>query len=214
MKTKRELPRTPLALAVMNLLMERPMHPYEMKLKMKQRGHDQVIRIKGGSIYDTVERLEEGGFITSQAPSREGRRPERTVYEVTETGRDEITDWLRELLAQPVNEYPQFAAALAFFAVLDKEEVVRLLTVRTAMLESQIAATEKGLENWMKTMGIPRLFLVEAEYGLVMNRAELEWVRSLIRDIKDGKLWLTHDEMKVIGARLEARPDGGANDER
>jgi DNA-binding PadR family transcriptional regulator len=209
MKTKRELPRTPLALAVMNLLMERPMHPYEMKLKMKQRGHDQVIRIKGGSIYDTVERLEEGGFITSQAPSREGRRPERTVYEVTETGRDEITDWLRELLAQPVNEYPQFAAALAFFAVLDKEEVVRLLTVRTAMLESQIAATEKGLENWMKTMGIPRLFLVEAEYGLVMNRAELEWVRSLIRDIKDGKLWLTHDEMKVIGARLEDRQEGG-----
>jgi DNA-binding PadR family transcriptional regulator len=209
MKTKRELPRTPLALAVMNLLMERPMHPYEMKLKMKQRGHDQVIRIKGGSIYDTVERLEEGGFITSQAPSREGRRPERTVYEVTETGRDEITDWLRELLAQPVNEYPQFAAALAFFAVLDKEEVVRLLTVRTALLESQIAATEKGLENWMKTMGIPRLFLVEAEYGLVMNRAELEWVRSLIRDIKDGELWLTHDEMKVIGARLEDRQEGG-----
>ena len=55
MKTKRELPRTPLALAVMNLLMERPMHPYEMKLKMKERGHDQVIRIKGGSIYDTTD---------------------------------------------------------------------------------------------------------------------------------------------------------------
>src|SRR6267143_431683 len=91
MKTKRELPRTPLALAVMNLLMERPMHPYEMKLMMKERGHDLVIRLNGGSIYDTVERLEEGGFITSQAPSREGRRPERTVYTITPTGRDEIT---------------------------------------------------------------------------------------------------------------------------
>src|SRR3977135_2483493 len=118
MKTKRELPRTPLALACVNRPVDPPMHPYEMKLKMKQRGHDQVIRIKGGSIYDTVERLEEGGFITSQAPSREGRRPERTVYEVTETGRDEITDWLREMLAQPVNDYPQFAAALPFFAGL------------------------------------------------------------------------------------------------
>src|SRR3979409_433507 len=137
MKTKRELPRTPLALAVMNLLMERPMHPYEMKLKMKERGHDQVIRIKGGSIYDTVERLEEGGFITSQAPSREGRRPERTVYTITKTGRDEIPAWRRELRAVPVNEYPQFAAALAFFAALDREEVVRLLTLRTGMLESQ-----------------------------------------------------------------------------
>jgi DNA-binding PadR family transcriptional regulator len=209
MKTKRELPRTPLALAVMNLLMERPMHPYEMKLKMKERGHDQVIRLKGGSIYDTVERLEEGGFITSQAPSREGRRPERTVYAITETGRDEITAWLREMLAQPVNEYPQFAAALAFFAALDKEEVVRLLRVRTAFLESQIAGTEKGLENWTKTMGIPRLFLIEAEYGVAMNRAELEWVRRLIQDIEDGKLWLTHEDMWAIGARLENREEGG-----
>jgi DNA-binding PadR family transcriptional regulator len=209
MKSKRELPRTPLALAVMNLLMERPMHPYEMKLKMKERGHDLVIRLKGGSIYDTVERLEEGGFITSQAPSREGRRPERTVYAITDSGREEITDWLRELLVQPVNEYPQFAAALAFFAALDKEEVVRLLQVRATMLESQIAETEMGLEHWTKAMGIPRLFLVEAEYVAAMNRAELEWVRNLIRDIQGGTLWITHDEMKAVDARLGNREEGG-----
>jgi DNA-binding PadR family transcriptional regulator len=209
MKTKRELPRTPLALAVMNLLMERPMHPYEMKLKMKERGHDQVIRLKGGSIYDTVERLEEGGFIVSQAPSREGRRPERTVYSVTETGRDEITAWLRELLAQPVNDYPQFAAALAFFAALDKEEVVQLLRLRTGLLESQIAGTERGLENWTTNMGIPRLFLIEAEYGVAMQRAELTWVRALIHDIEEGKLWITHEEMKAIDDRLGIRDEGG-----
>src|SRR5438105_5297909 len=207
MTTKRELPRTPLALAVMNLLMERPMHPYEMKLKMKERGHDQVIRLKGGSIYDTVERLEEGGFITSQAPSREGRRPERTVYTITEIGREEITAWLRELIAQPVTDYPQFAAALAFLAVLDKEEVIRLLQVRATMLETRITGNEKGLENWMKTMGIPRLFLIEAEYGVVMNRAELEWVRRLIQDIQDGKLWITHEEMKAVEARLGHREE-------
>jgi DNA-binding PadR family transcriptional regulator len=208
MKTKRELPRTPLALAVMTLLMERPMHPYEMKLKMKERGHDQVIRLKGGSIYDTVERLEEGGFITSQAPSREGRRPERTVYAITEDGREEITAWMREMLAQPVNDYPQFAAALAFLAVLDKDEVVRLLRARTALLESQIARNENGLENLQKTLAIPRLFLVEAEYGVVMNRAELEWVRRLIRDIEESRLWITHEEMHAVDARLGNREGG------
>src|SRR5256885_7571259 len=104
MKANAPLPRTPLALAVMNLLMEQPMHPYEMKSRMKERGHDQVVKIKGGSIYDTVERLEKGGFIKSQETSREGRRPERTVYAITEVGRDEITGWLAELLTQPVSE--------------------------------------------------------------------------------------------------------------
>src|ERR1700730_9700563 len=91
MKTTRELPRTPLALAVMTLLMERPMHPYEMKLKMKERAHAEVSRLKGGWIYDTVVRLEDGGFIKSQETSREGRRPERTVYGITEMGRGDMT---------------------------------------------------------------------------------------------------------------------------
>jgi len=208
MKANRELPRTPLALAVMNLLMERPMHPYEMKSTMKERGHDQVIRLKGGSIYDTVERLEEGGFITAQAPSREGRRPERTVYAITETGREEITGWLAELLAQPVNEYPQFGGALAFVAALDKDEVTRLLKMRIALLDSQIVGGDKQLENFLK-MGLPRLFLVEGEYAVAMKRAELEWVRRLVDDIQAGKLWMTKEQMKVFGEAFESGKEGG-----
>jgi DNA-binding PadR family transcriptional regulator len=208
MATKRDLPRTPLALAVMNLLMEHPMHPYEMKSKMKERGHDQVIRLKGGSIYDTVERLEQGGFIQAQETSREGRRPERTVYAITEMGRDEITAWLRELLAQPANEYPQFAAALAFFAALDKDEVVRLLRLRTALLDGQIAGDEKSLKSFME-MGLPRLFLVEGEYALAMKRAEVEWVRRLIVDIEGGTLWITKEDVLAVQEKFENRSQGG-----
>jgi DNA-binding PadR family transcriptional regulator len=192
----------------MNLLMEHPMHPYEMKLKMKERGHDQVIRLKGGSIYDTVERLEDGGFITSQAPSREGRRPERTVYAITDNGRDEIRDWLAELLAEPVHEYPQFGAALAFFAVLEKDEVLRLLKMRTALLGGQIAGEEKQLKTFME-LGLPRLFLVEGEYAVALKRAEFEWVRNLITEIEDGKLWMTKEQMKAVGETFENRHEGG-----
>ena len=208
MKANPELPRTPLALAVMNLLMERPMHPYEMKSTMKERGHDQVIRLKGGSIYDTVERLEAGGFIKSQKTSREGRRPERTVYAITEAGRDEITGWLAELLTQPVNEYPQFGGALAFVAALDKDEVTRLLKMRIALLDARIAGAEKQLKNFLG-MGLPRLFLVEGEYAVAMRRAELEWVRSIIDDIQSGKLWITKEQMKAVGDAFESGKEGG-----
>ena len=192
----------------MNLLMERPMHPYEMKSTMKERGHDQVIRLKGGSIYDTVERLEAGGFIKSQETSREGRRPERTVYAITEAGRDEITGWLAELLTQPVSEYPQFAAALAFMAALDKDEVARLLKMRIALLDGQIAGAEKQLTNFLG-MGLPRLFLVEGEYAVAMKRAELEWVRRLVEDIQGGKLWITKEQVKAFGEALESGNEGG-----
>lgn len=208
MATKKRLPRTPLALAVMNLLIEEPMHPYEMKSKMKGRGHDQVIKLTGGSIYDTVERLEQGGFIQAQETSREGRRPERTVYAITESGRDEITLWLQELLTQPVNEYPQFGAALAFFAHLPKDEVVRLLKIRTALLDGQIAGSERQLKTFAD-MGLPRLFLIEGHYSVAMKRAELEWVRSLVRDIEDGKLWITKEQMAAVGQQFEIRSEGG-----
>src|SRR3989440_2211233 len=208
MTTNKELPRTPLALAVMNLLMEHPMHPYEMKSKMKERGHDQVIKLKGGSIYDTVERLEQGGFVTAQETSREGRRPERTVYAITDIGREEILAWLRELLAEPINEYPQFGAALAFFAVLPQDEVVRLLKLRGAMLDGQIAGSEKQLKTFLE-MGLPRLFLIEGDYSVAMKRAELEWVKTLVHDIEDGKLWITKEQMEKVGEQFENRPQGG-----
>lgn len=180
----------------MNLVMEHPMHPYEMKSKMKERGHDQVIKLKGGSIYDTVGRLEQGGFIKALETSREGRRPERTVYAITETGRDEITAWLRELLAEPVNEYPQFGAALAFFAALGKDEILRLLKLRVALLEGKAAGDEKSLKTFME-MGLPRLFLVEGEYAVAMKRAELEWVRKLINDIEAGKLTVSKKDIEA-----------------
>jgi DNA-binding PadR family transcriptional regulator len=208
MKANRELPRTPLALAVMNLLMERPMHPYEMKSTMKERGHDQVIKLKGGSIYDTVERLVAGGFVQAQETSREGGRPERTVYAITGSGREELTGWLAELLSQPVNDYPQFAAALAFMAALDKDEVARLLKVRIALLDSQVAGAEQQLKNFLG-MGLPRLFLVETEYAVAMKRAELAWVRLITEDIQSGELWITKEQMKAFGEALDSGKEGG-----
>src|SRR5437588_6794380 len=208
MTTKKDLPRSPLALAVMNLLMEHPMHPYEMKSKMKERGHDQVVKIAGGSIYDTVERLEEGGFIAVQETSRDGRRPEKTTYAITDHGREEILAWLREMLAQPVNDYPQFAAALAFFAALDKDEVTHLLKARTALLESEIAGMKKGLEGWMGEMGIPRLFLIESEYAIAMKTAEVNWVRDLLRDL--DALRVTADQLQAAETAIHSRGRGGS----
>jgi DNA-binding PadR family transcriptional regulator len=189
MSTNRPLPRTPLALAVLSLLLERPMHPYEMKALMQQRGHDRVIKIKGASVYDAVERLSGLGFIEPLETSREGRRPERTVYSLTEAGRDELLVWLRELISKPVSEYPQFAAALAFMAGLGNEkEVIALLQWRVVSQEAEIASGEEILKGTLN-QGIPRMFVIEEEYALAMRRAEVDFVRRLIADLESGELW-------------------------
>src|SRR5215813_9575750 len=119
MSTNRaRLPRTPLTLAVLNLLSERSMHPYEMKTLMRERGHDGVIKLKGGSVYDTVERLQRLGFIDTVETSREGRRPERTVYAINEAGRDELKACFRDMTATQIYTYSLHDALPMFFSSL------------------------------------------------------------------------------------------------
>lgn len=204
MKVFPQLPRSPLALAIMNLLLERPMHPYEMKVLMKQRGHDEVIKLKGGSIYDTVERLERGGFIATQETSRDGRRPERTVYCLTDLGRDELKNWMREIVSEPAREFPEFAAALAFIAGLDRSEAVELLQRRILAQEAELAAATTRMEG-TRQYGIPRLFLLESEYAIAVRRAEVEWIRALVSDIEKGNVWLTQKEMLAVADTVHKR---------
>jgi DNA-binding PadR family transcriptional regulator len=193
---------------VLSLLLERPMHPYEMKGMMQGRGHDRVIRIKGASVYDTVERLHRLGFIEPLETSREGRRPERTIYSLTEAGRDELLIWLRELISKPVWEYPQFGAALAFIAGLGNEkEAIELLHWRAVALEAEIAATERVLKGTLEH-NIPRLFVIEEEYGQALRQAELDFVRRLIADLEEGGLWPDAATMEALVAQQKERGGG------
>jgi DNA-binding PadR family transcriptional regulator len=208
MSINRALPRTPLALAVLSLLLERPMHPYEMKILMQERGHDRVIKIKGASVYDAVERLHRLGFIEPLETSREGRRPERTVYSVTDAGREELQEWLRELLSRPAAEYPQFAAALAFMAGLENEkEVVGLLQWRAVALEAEMAAAEKVIGGTLD-QGIPRMFIIEEEYSQAMRKAELDFIRRLVADLESGELWPDAATMEALAAQQRERGGG------
>jgi DNA-binding PadR family transcriptional regulator len=177
----------PLALAVMALLYERPMHPYEMVAVMRERGQHESVRLRYSSLYSVVVALGREGLISPRETMREGRRPERTVYGLTDAGRVEFMSWLRELLREPVKEYSQFAAGLTFLAALPPSEALALLEARTRLLEEDVGEMRTRLDAAMQ-QGVARLFLVENEHELVLREAELEWVRELIREIETGKL--------------------------
>lgn len=174
-----------LALSLLTLLMERPMYPYEMASMLRERGKDQAIKINWGSFYTVVQNLEKYGFIEALEVAREGRQPERTTYQITEAGRDELTDWLRELLSVPEREYTRFEAALGECAVLPPDEVVSLLKRRLDVLESANAEHQAMLDELSARLGT-RLFLIESEYYLALRRAEADWVRALLKEFTDG----------------------------
>jgi DNA-binding PadR family transcriptional regulator len=177
----------PLALAVMALLYERPMHPYEMVSVMRERGKHESVRLRYSSLYSVVEALEREGLISPRETVREGRRPERTVYELTGEGSVEFLGWLRELLSEPAKEYTQFAAGLTFLPALPPEEAAELLDERVRRLEKEIEEMRSLLDGVME-QGLPRLFLIESEHELILREAELRWVREFVREISEGTL--------------------------
>jgi DNA-binding PadR family transcriptional regulator len=178
----------PLALAVMALLYERPMHPYEMVTVMRERAKHEAIRLRYSSLYSVVEALQREALIQPLETVREGRRPERTVYGLTDEGRVEFLHWLRELLSVPSKEYTQFAAGLSFLAALPPGEAVALLRERTRRLEGEVEDMRRAMDAAAEEQGVARLFLIENEHELVLREAELGWVRGLVREIEAGTL--------------------------
>lgn len=211
MASKRKV-SNPLALAVMALLYERPMHPYEMVSLMRERGKHESVRLRYSSLYSVVEALEREGLISPRETVREGRRPERTVYALTDEGREEFLSWLRELLREPVKEYTQFAAGLTFIPTLPPNEAAALLDERVRRLEEEVGEMRSRLGAVMEG-GLPRLFLVEAEHELVLREAELRWVHEIVREIEDGKLggmreWESfHSEPSAMSAEKTGKED-------
>jgi DNA-binding PadR family transcriptional regulator len=204
----------PLALAVMALLYERPMHPYEMVSVMRERAKHEAIRLRYSSLYSVVEALQRELLISPLETVREGRRPERTVYGLTDEGRVEFLDWLRELLSVPAKEYTQFAAGLSFLAALPPGEAVELLEQRVRLLEEEITKMRSGMDAAAERQGVARLFLIENEHELVLREAELGWVRELVREIEAGTLggleeWEGfHSQNAAAGARRVEEDDG------
>ena len=200
-RRQRPLPRTPVALSVLSLLNERAMHPYEMRSLMRERGHDRAFRIRESSVYDTVARLAERGFIEPVEVNREGRRPERTVYAITEAGRDEFLVWLWDLASEPSVEYPDFAAPLMFIYSLGKDRAIAALQQRAARLAAEISSSDAFRRAYLADLPeFPRIFGIEDEYAQAMRRAELAWVRVTVTELRDGTFpWPTVDELKEGG---------------
>jgi DNA-binding PadR family transcriptional regulator len=181
--TKRRTVANPLALAVLAELLMGSMHPYEMGRRLKEHGKDRNIKYNRGSLYMVVEQLSKAGFIAEQETVRDTQRPERTVYVLTDEGRHELYDWMRELVAQPRHEYPHFGVALSLLSVLSPSESVELLGQRLAALTDETDEIRATIRTATEG-GVAWVFLVEEEYRLAVLDAECGFVTQLIESLK------------------------------
>jgi DNA-binding PadR family transcriptional regulator len=197
--------RTLWSLAVLGLLREKDMHPYEMQRQLHLRHTDDLLALKRGSLYHAINQLQRDRFIEPVETSREGRWPERTVYHLTPDGEDELVVWLRELISTPVREPSQFTAALAHILHLRPTDALEQLQMRVVNLDATVAAwlaVERGVSAL-----IGRGSILELEYARCLAQAELGWVHSLIDDLRAGRIDWNIDnintEIKIDNSEID-----------
>jgi DNA-binding PadR family transcriptional regulator len=183
---------SPSALAVLSLLSVGPLHPYGMQRLIRQWGKDQVVNVgQRANLYKTIKRLNEAGLIAVRQTERDQQYPERTVYELTDRGRQTGLEWLTDMLATPRNEFPEFPAALSFVMLLDPAAALTVLDQRAVVLRRDLARLEAGLETYAGTL--PRVTLLEDEYQRAMIAAELTWLAGVLDDLRTGALTWNED---------------------
>ena len=180
-------PLTALAMTVLELLHERPMHPYEMTQLMRERWVDHRVKLRPGSLYHTVERLEAQEIIEITDTQRQGRRPERTVYALTDFGRDTFAEQARTMLASPSPEYTSYPVALSAGAELTAEDFLTQIRVRAAKLTGEVAY-ERAIWQKLCEKGLPRMYWIDFDFQLHQRQSELDWTNKLIADLESGQI--------------------------
>jgi len=180
-------------LAVLTLVYERPMHPYEMQKVLKQRHKDEILGLKPGSLYHAIHRLESDGHIAAKQTGREGRRPERTIYEITEDGRKTLFERLKHLISTPRPEPSVFLASLSFLVYLSPQQAIEQLRQRTVSLDRDIE--QLGATMVAASAFAGRINLLEVEYARAMQTAERMWIDEIIDEIQADRLTWDIDEL-------------------
>lgn len=203
-----------MALAVFATVYQRPMHRYEMASAMRAYGKDRDMDIKWGSLYTVVRNMEKHGFLEAVGSDRQGSRPERTIYQITELGKQEMRDWTRDLLSTPSQEHPAFAAGLSVMSGVPPREVAALLTTRLAALEADLAVRRADMAA--APPELPAIFLIEEEYRMAMLSAEIAWVRSLVGQLAAGSYpgqdaWQAFHDTGELSPELKALAEKGVS---
>jgi PadR family transcriptional regulator AphA len=93
-------------------------------------------------IYPTLKKMEDEGWITSTVEPQEGR-PDRVVYHLSETGRQEMVEWLAEPLSElPRGRHPGLLK-LFFAGYLERDEALTQLRAQLELHRAQLASHEE-----------------------------------------------------------------------
>ncbi|TWD79819.1 PadR family transcriptional regulator [Kribbella amoyensis] len=182
---------TPLGIAVLALLNERPMHAYEMYQLLIKRRNDQLVKVRPGSLYHTVERLAGHELVEATGTERSGNRPERTTYAITPAGQAALIGRVQAGIETFRYEYPLFPVVLGEAHNLDREDALERFRRRVRELDRRLADAETSIADATERQ-VPEAFWMAGDYIRTQLAAERDWLVGIVDRIENEDLAWSH----------------------
>lgn len=186
---------------VLGLLNEQPRYGYEIKTII-----DNVLAhisdVSSGSLYYDINRLVERGLIEEVLVEKVGRRPQRSIYQLTEAGKAQFSDMLPELLFPFQQVYLPLNLALFFFENLNPRERIR----RLAMLQERLKLTSGFIRDTVQEVEsfAPRWHILISQHYLRYFRMEMKFVSDMLEALSsDSGYKLTKADLDEVQAEFE-----------
>lgn len=173
-------------LVILGLLRERPLYGYEIKQIIEEHMSDWT-SIAFGSIYFALDKLAEEKFVEKVEVEQQGKRPSRSVYQITEAGKEEFMRLLRESWQQFERQYFSLDICLFFLNNLPLDEVKNYLRIRRSALQTALRKVQSHRKEQLALPEVPRLAAAIFNHTLVHTQAELNWVTDLLQKLESGE---------------------------
>lgn len=165
----------PVRLLILGLLVEGPLHGHQIRRAADQSGIEQWGEVKVGSLYGMLRRLEREGLIEPVRVEQEGRRPQRTVYAITDDGRQELAIHREAALTQPALHSTTVEAALKWSAGLDHDALRERLDRRRVALAGALTELVAGRDLHRREGHLSTASLAGYRRTELHLEAELAW---------------------------------------
>jgi DNA-binding PadR family transcriptional regulator len=204
--------RSALGLIVLWLLYEAPLHAYRMQKLIESEGKARVVNVRSrASLYQALERLMRLGLVEVAETVKVPGYPDRIVYAITDSGRTVAREWLREMLRDTGEEFPEFVAAVSLLFALAPDDAREQLEQRERRLAAELSESEAAMAE--APPGLPRLFLLEEEYRRAVLEAQLAWLRGVIDDLRERRLDWSEEWLREIAAAFVPATDEDEQEE-
>ena len=166
--------------------MEKPMYGYTIKKVLEERmGH--FTDYKFGSIYFALNKLYKNGFINQKSIEVEGNRPQRKLYEITDTGKVQFVDLIYRRLQENKRQFYAIDEAVFFSNFVDKNDYKKYIINHIKYTENAIKYLESHIKEIDEKANQCHAKIIIL-HSLEHMKAENKWLLSLKQYIETGKI--------------------------